>query len=365
MKVIINTAKLRETIALIGRIGGNKPTMPILGCYLLQADKNAQRLFISSTNLDLYIRGSLAVEVDEPGSICVSASMLQQISTNVPCETSTISVNKSSVVIESGKSRFKLFGITADEFPGLPSDPEGAEIVRDQSSLLQQLNAVSCAASTDETRYIINGVFLHCTGTKQILVATDGRRLHTQTESMEGAKSAAIIPNLSVHKLISLLKFSGKVTLRIGTNRASVLIERPDGDIQLFTKVVEGNYPNYQQVIPKEMKSFTVERELFSASISRVSMVTSEKSASMKFVLDGETLTLSAASPDLGEAKEEITVKNPAGIAGEVAINPKFIQQAVDAVASDTIEIGLKDAVSPVTVTATGFISVVMPVRLQ
>lgn len=370
MKITVNAQKLRETLAIGARSALTKPTMPVLGCVLLEAIKAEQRLYLSSTNLDIGVRVSLPVEVDEDFCVALNAPMLLQIAANMPGEEITFTKSKSEqCTVTSARSNFKLYGMPADEFPRVASVEVGEPLSFSQAELASRLSAVSHAQSRDETRFILNGVYISNKDSKQTLVATDGRRLHVYVSpSTSTLEVAAILPSSGVQKLLGFLKGDGKCRAWITERKASFRIDRADGDIVLVSKVVEGTYPNFKQVIPKREHYLEFTRDELADSVSRVAMVTTEKGASMKLSVDGEEATLSAASPDLGEAKETLGMKNTSKTTGSVAFNPAFLAQAIDAVEAEKVELSLDEKspeISPVVVRSGGFTAVVMPVRLS
>ena len=371
MNITVNAAKLRDTLAIASKCAMSKPTMPILGCLLLTASHQEQRLFLTTTNLDHAIRASVPAEVDADVTIALNASMLVAIASKVDGETIKLNVNAktSATKVTSGAASFRLLGIPASEFPPFTPNTAGDPITFAQADLLTRLNGTSIAASSDTTRYSLNGVYLKCVGELVAFVATDGRRLHVfNAKTTAGQSVAGILPNSAVQRLAAMLKHGGSTKIWITERSTTAVIDREDGAIEFVTKVVEGNYPNYTQVIPKRTDFLTLETAVFAAAISRVAMVTNEKSASIKLEIADDVMTLSASSADFGDAKETITVANPAKLAGFVAVNPILLGGAISASGHDKIEFSIDSnspEVSPVFIRAADFSAVVMPVRLS
>jgi DNA polymerase-3 subunit beta len=237
------------------------------------------------------------------------------------------------------------------------------------------LKSVSYAQSTDETRYILNGVYFRFEEGKLTLVATDGRRLALTSEELEIAADqggSLILPAKTVAELVRLLGKGDRLKVAFDERRVAFQVETADetngfiGDILLVSKVVEGNYPNYQQVIPKEThQRIKVERELFLQSVHRAALVTSEKSNSVKIKLSNNLLEILASSPDFGEAHEKLVV-NYDGPDLQVAFNPQFVMDPLRALSRDEVAFEVKDEVSPgVFKTSDSFLCVIMPVRLS
>jgi DNA polymerase-3 subunit beta len=238
------------------------------------------------------------------------------------------------------------------------------------------LASVAYAQSADESRYFLNGVYFHFSDGKLTLVATDGRRLALIQREMDFGGSSGgslILPAKTVAELGRLLSKEEKFAVSLAFNdrrvafRIAVAGESSGlvDEIHLISKVVEGNYPNYQQVIPKDVhQRVKIERELFLQCIHRAALVTSEKSNSVKIKLSNNLLEITAASPDFGEAHESLAV-DYSGPDLQVAFNPAFIMDPLRALTKDQIAFELKDEVSPgVFKTDGNFLCVIMPVRL-
>ncbi len=245
----------------------------------------------------------------------------------------------------------------------------------EQGELTAMLKSVAYAQSSDETRYILNGVYFNFKDSKLSLVATDGRRLALVSKEMEvpaASAGAIILPAKTVSELMRLLDKGEKLKINFNDRRAAFQIAT-DKDtsglidhVYLYSKVVEGNYPNYHQVIPKEThQRIKLERELFLQCVHRAALVCSEKSNSVKIKLSSNLLEITAQSPDFGEAHESMAI----GYSGpelQVAFNPTFVMDPLRALTKDEIFFELKDEVSPgVFKTLESFICVIMPVRLS
>lgn len=369
MKIILNAQKLRDTLAIAARAIMGKPTMPVLSCLLLEADKEAQRLYITSTNLDLAIRASMPAEVPGDFALALNASMLVSIASKVDGETITIDQPGAAptVKITSGNASFRLHGIGKQEFPPLQIKDAGAPLEIPQDVFERQLSSVACAVSTDEARYILNGVYIKTDGAGRTMVATDGRRLNIFKEAGDYAKASAILPSHTVQKLLPLLK-RGQTCLWVSETAVTVKIDREDGEILVISKVVSGSFPNYQQVIPSREVFFRIGAAAFASAVTRVAMVTSEKSGSVQLKIAAGQITLSASSPDFGEATDTLTLALPEGLEGNVAFNYRYLLDAIEAAGADEIEVSLNPgdmSIGPAVIRAGGFLAVVMPVRLQ
>jgi DNA polymerase III subunit beta len=374
MKFKINRDHFANGLAQVLNVVGSKATMPILSNVLIEAEKD--QISLSTTNLDLGIRCKIKAEVKEGGSVTLPVKRLATIVRELPSVDVTFDgAPNHQVKLTSGGSTFKIMGIGREEFPPLPEFGDEKAYTLDQSELVSMLRSVSYAQSTDETRYILNGVYFNFRDEKLTLVATDGRRLALIAKEMEvpAANAGAIIlPAKTVSELNRLLDKGTKVKINFNERRAAFQIST-DKDtsglidhVYLYSKVVEGNYPNYQQVVPKEThQRIKLERELLLQCVHRAQLVCSEKANSVKIKISSNLLEIFAASSDFGEAHESMAI----GYSGpdlQVAFNPAFLMDPLKALTKDEVFFEVKDEVSPgVFKTLENFICVIMPVRLS
>jgi DNA polymerase-3 subunit beta len=374
MKFKINRDHFANGLAQVLNVVGSKATMPILSNVLIEADKD--HLSLTTTNLDLGIRCRIKAEVKETGAVTLPVKRLAGIVRELPNVDVAFDASPNhSVKLSSGGSTFRIMGIGKEEFPPLAEFGDEKAFSLEQGELATMLRSVAYAQSSDETRYILNGVYFNFKDGKLSLVATDGRRLALVAKEMEvpaASAGAIILPAKTVGELTRLLALGGKVKINFNDRRAAFQIAT-DKDtsglvdhVYLYSKVVEGNYPNYQQVIPKEThQRIKLERELFLQCVHRAALVCSEKANSVKIKLTSNLLEITAQSPDFGEAHESMAI----GYSGpdlQVAFNPTFVMDPLKALTKDEVFLELKDEVSPgVFKTLESFVCVIMPVRLS
>jgi len=375
MKFKINRDHFTNGLTQVLNVVGSKATMPILSNVLIEAEKDA--ISLTTTNLDLGIRCKIKAEVKESGSVTLPVKRLATIVRELPNLDVVLDASPNhQVKITSGGSNFKIMGIGKEEFPPLPEFSDEKSYTLDQSELVTMLQCVAYAQSTDETRYILNGVYFNFKDAKLSVVATDGRRLaltSKEIEIPEGHAGSIILPAKTVAELLRMLDKGPKVKISFNDRRAAFQItvekDSPTGlldSIYLYSKVVEGNYPNYNQVIPKEThQRIKLERELFHQCVHRAALVCSEKSNSVKIKLSSNLLEVMAQSPDFGEAHESMAIAY-SGPDLQVAFNPNFIVDPLKALTKDEVFFELKDEVSPgVFKTLDNFLCVIMPVRMS
>jgi DNA polymerase-3 subunit beta len=374
MKFKINRDHFANGLAQVLNVVGSKATMPILSNVLIEAEKD--QISLTTTNLDLGIRCKIKADVKETGAVTLPVKRLAGIVRELPNVDVTFDASPNhQVKLTSGGSTFRIMGIGKEEFPPLPEFGDEKAYALEQAELATMLKSVAYAQSSDETRYILNGVYFNFKDGKLSLVATDGRRLALIAKEMEvpaASAGAIILPAKTVSELTRLLDKGEKVKINFNDRRAAFQIatdKETSGlidHIYLYSKVVEGNYPNYHQVIPKEThQRIKLERELFLQCVHRAALVCSEKSNSVKVKLTSNLLEITAQSPDFGEAHESMAI----GYSGpdlQVAFNPAFIMDPLRALAKDEVFFEVKDEVSPgVFKTLENFVCVIMPVRLS
>jgi len=269
-------------------------------------------------------------------------------------------------------------GINAEEFPPLPAFSDKNEFAMAQQDLSQMLKGVAYAQSTDENRHVLNGIYWSFGDGKLTLVATDGRRLGVMSkDATVNAQNSGklILPARTANELERLLGQGEKVKIAFNNRQIAFEIEvnsdkaQSNGlvsNIYLVSKIVEGNYPNYEQVIPKEtFQRVKIERELFLDCLQRASIVTSEKSNAVRLTMNPNNMEISCESPEYGQAHETIAIAYEGPSVG-VSFNPQFLMDPLKAVAKDEVFFEFKDELSPgVLKTLDAFMCVVMPLRLD
>jgi DNA polymerase-3 subunit beta len=278
--------------------------------------------------------------------------------------------DKNTCSVSCGASFYKINGLSADEFPPMPKFKEDRKVVLPQQTLKAMMKKTSFAISTDESRYVLNGIYVSLKEHKLTMVATDGRRLALVDEEMDIADESQgefIVPAKTVNELNRLLREEGEVEIRYAENQASFSLRDEKGSsILVVTKLIDGNYPNYRQVIPAETKErVTLGREEFLHALRRAEIMTSEKSNSVKLSFGKHKLEITANSPDVGEAKETLAI-NYKGADMAIAFNPKYIIDPLNALTDDEVFLELIDELSPGVMKINGpFLYVVMPMRLN
>ena len=364
MKFTLSRDKLLEGLQQVQSVVSTRTTLPILSNILIKAQKSG--LTMTATDLDVGVQGFIEAEVETTGGSTLPAKRFFSIIRELPANDVRIEIDSKNIAsIRSGQYVSKIVGLPENEFPPLPKFDESRTFTLKQAELKDGLKRTAYAISTDETRYVLNGVLCAFKDNKLTLVATDGRRLalmDIEAEITAEQEVSLIVPAKAVNELQRLLKDEGDVTIKVGQNQIAFELN----NALLVSKLIEGNYPNYRQVIPSETKErVTLERESFHNAVRRVALLTSEKSNSIKLVLTKNNLDVVANSPEIGEAKETIAVKY-SGKEFTIAFNPELLMAPLRNLVDDEIYLDLIDEMSPGLIRTKGpFLYVLMPMRIN
>lgn len=375
MKFKINQDHFSNGLQQVLNVVASRSTMPILSNVLIEAEEGL--ISLTTTNLDLGIRCRIKAEVTDTGSITLPVRKLATIVKELPVNEVFLETSeKNQAKITSGGSLFKIMGISSEEFPPLPTFENRKVFELSQDEIVNMLKSVSYAQSTDENRYILNGVYFNFADEKLTLVATDGRRLGLtglDLEVSEENTGSLILPAKTVAELERLMGKGEKVNIAFNDRQAAFEIGLDEaGDsglvdhLYLVSKIVEGNYPNYRQVIPKETEHrVKIERELMLECVHRAALVTSDKSNSVKIKISKNLLEISGQSTEYGESHESMAIAYD-GPEVQVAFNPQFLMEPLKALNKDEVFFEFKDELSPgLFKTLNNFICVIMPLRLN
>jgi len=362
MKLKVSKEAILEGLQKVQSIVGVRTTLPILQNILFKADKD--KLWLSATDLEVSVRASVPAEVSKPGATTMPARRVFSIFRELSGAEIEIEADEKAT-IRCGASVFKIVSMSEDEFPPLPKFEGGKTYTLDQLTLKEMLKNTSFAVSTDESRYILNGVLLSFKGDKLAVVATDGRRMALYEQEIEfpkGSEGDMVLPFKTVDELLKTLKDEGTVKIQATENQIAFEFD----EMLVVSKLLEGTYPNFRQVIPAQFgERVTVEREGLLTALKRVSLVASEKSNSVKLVFAKNKLEITATSDDVGEARETLAV-NYAGKQLTVAFNPGFLMDPLRTLAKDQVFLELTDELSPGVVKAdVPFLYVLMPMRMS
>jgi len=366
MKFTITRENLQQGLGAVAGSIPTRTTLPVLSNLLIEAEGDAVRL--SGTDLDTSVSVRIPAEVTEPGGITAPAKKLQEIARELPGSVE-VSTQGDTITIASGRTRFRLNGLPRDEFPAFPRVSFDEQWRLTGQQLQQLITHVSFAASTEETRPILNGVLWQLGEREMRMVATNGHRLAKMTLPIEGDHVPA--GDLIVHP-----KALGQVQRLFGAEE-QVEIARSENHlgfrsegVQVYTRLIEGPYPNYEQVIPKDNdKSMVVDKGAFNGAVRRMAIVASDQTHRIRMSLGGPMLRFSVQTPDLGEATEELPV-DYTGDPLEIGFNAQYLLELLRYMPTDEVKMSFKAPERAATMEPVGnedtpdYLCLVMPLRL-
>jgi DNA polymerase-3 subunit beta len=371
MKLKIKKDEILKGLQRIQGVVDKKNTMPILANMLLVAD--GKGIEIIATDLEIGLRGRYAAEVEQPGTVTVSAKKMFEIVRELPEESIQIRVEEGNwVKVTSGRSQFKLVGLPKEEYPSMPDVAEEGMITIAGDALREMIKKTLYAAGENDARYVLNGLFVQLTpskgGTNIRMVGTDGHRL-SMIDRIVDAKhreESVIIPKKAMMELRRLLEEdSDQQGFQIGFSKNHALFKR-DG-LVMVSKLIDGNYPNYQQVLPAQSgKMIAVSKDQIMHAVKRVSILSREKTNAVKLQLEKNTLLLSTSNPEVGEANEELSLDYQ-GETLSIGFNSRYLMDVLTAMDRENITLEFNDALSPCLIREEGndaYKCVVMPMRV-
>ena len=369
MNLTIGKEQILIGLQAVQNIVSTRTTLPILSNVLIRAEND--RVEFTATDLDVTITCSVECKVTRPGATTLPVKKILGIARELAASDIDLEVDDKNVCsLRSGPSFFKIRGLGADEFPPLPVFNDEKKISLPQAKVRGMLRKTAFAISTDESRYVLNGIFFSLKEHKLTMVATDGRRLalvDEEVEVPEKSQTEFIVPAKAVNELNRLMQEQGEVDLRFSENQAAFTLKDDKGfSVLVITKLIEGNYPNYRQVIPGEAKErISLMREEFLHALRRAEIMTSEKQNSVRLTFTKNNLAITANSPEVGEARESLAV-NYKGKDMAIAFNPGYVIEPLNALTEDEVFLELIDELSPGVLKINGpFLYVVMPMRLS
>jgi len=362
MKFEIDKTKLTTAISTVQNIITPKAALPILANILIETQPNNIKL--TSTDLDIGITCAIPADIQEQGAITIPAKKFGDIIKELPVDDIVIYTKKNNLmVIETKMCQFKIMGLPPEEFPKLPEFKDKEIIRLEQGVLKQMLKLTSFAVSVDETRYILNGILFRITNNNIILVATDGKRLAVVTRKIKQNITKdvyMIVPIKTIQEIIRNLQDTDEISLMLGNNQALFDL----GTTIIISRLIEGEFPDYQQVIPPVSENkMVVNREQFFLAIKRASLLATPDYQAVKMELFKDKLVVSKSTPDIGESREELEVKYQ-GKELAIGFNPNYLMDVLKNLENETIEIELTDSEKPGVIRQEGYIYIVLPMRI-
>lgn len=368
MKFTITREQLQEGLVAVAASVPSKTTLPVLSNILVEASKDGLRL--SGTDLDIAVSTTVPASVDQEGAITLPARKLLEIVRELPSAAIRITTSgEQRVTLECGRSKFKLLGLPREEFPAFPAVRFDQAWQSSSGELQKLIGHVAFAASTEESRPILNGVLWELRPDRMRMVATNGHRLarmDVPSGSAGATQADLIVPPKALEQIRRLFGADEEVEIARSENHLGFRTART----QIFTRLIEGPYPNYEQVIPRDNdKVATADKSALTSALRRMSTVASDQTHRIRLAFANGGCKLSVQTPDLGEAQEELTVTYE-GDPLEIGFNASYLLEILKYIPTDEVRLTFKAPERACTVEPVGwddpasFLALVMPLRL-
>ncbi len=374
MEIIFDKEELWRTMQMVSNVAASRNTLPILSNVLVKTA--GEQINLAATDLEVGMKCVVGGEIVNPGSITIPAKKLSDIVRELPSVTSSgepakvkmSTLTNDRIEIDCENAKFRIVGLPDEEFPPLPEI--GDTFMNISSTVLcQMIQKTVFAASTEETRHFLNGIYLHVNENVMKMVATDGKRLAIASYQLsEPVKQtiSIIIPIKTVNNI--LRTFTGDNETKIALLENQVLFSTDD--VTLISRLIEGDYPDYEAVITPVLKNevtLTANTDHLLSVVRRVSLLSNPKTPSIRLESNNGEISISASTPELGEAQEQMQAKTEGGKI-EIAFNAKFVMDVLRNVGTEDTVLKFRDSLSPVLMSPSGenndYVCIIMPMRL-
>ena len=364
MRLTITRQNLQRGLAAVSASIPGKTTLPVLSNVLVESEDDS--VWISGTDLDVSIRVRVPAEVAEGGSITAPGRKLLEITRELPEQPVELRARGHQLEIGCGNSRFKLNGLPSEEFPNLPATDfdEGWSVSED--ALRQLIRGTAFAVSNEESRPILNGVYWEL-GDRMTMVATNGHRLakmQVEPARARGTTGAFIVPPAALAQVERLFDGDGEIEVGRGGNHLGFR----SANQEVYTRLIEGSYPNYEQVIPKNNENVArVDREAMESAVRRMAVLASDQTHRIRLSFESDRVHLDVMTPDLGEAHDELELDYDGG-ALRIGFNAHYLIEVLRNMPVGDVDLAFKTAERAATIVPAeselDYLCLVMPLRL-
>ncbi len=367
MQITCSKDLLLETLKTVIKTVSTKSTIPVLSGIRLEI-KGDNRVELASTDMELSLRLTMEAKVEGEGAVVAPGRLLTDVVRSLSAGEVTMEIDGQEQVMEikGGTASFRLNCLPAVDFPRLPEMPEEGSFEIDSGPLVTTINTVARAASRDETRPVLTGILVKFSRDKLKMVATDSYRLsvrETAAQSSLKDKKEVIIPRTSLEELARICGQVETDRVSVGLMDGQVIFSA--GSVILTSRLIEGQFPNYQQLLPDEFKhEISMDKEELMEAVGRVGLM-AQKNAPLKLKFSAGELTISAQTPQVGEAKETMPLAFQ-GEEVEIGFNPEFLREGIDSVDARQATLRIISPLRPGLLKGEGddFLYLIMPVRL-
>jgi DNA polymerase-3 subunit beta len=369
MKLSLSTSDLLSQLQTASRVASSRSAVQALSGVMLSAPADSAPQLLA-TDMEIGLRVPLAAQVARPGSVVLPARLLLDVVRSLPSPELTLELRSAEQDVEllAGPATFHLRTLRTEDFPSLPSPSPDTRIVLPAEAFTQTISRVARSASRDETRPVLTGILMTAAGRELRMVATDSYRLSVKETALEEPLEGSLEANLPARALQELVRIAQQVgpeTVAVSVGQNQVIFEL--GEVLLSSRLIDGQFPNYRQLLPE-----AVEHELRIASaeltdvVRRISLL-AQKNAPLRLSFSEGELTISAQTPDVGEAREAIPLPF-AGEPFEIGFNPEFLREGLESIESDELVLKLISPLRPGLIESPDsgdFVYLIMPIRLN
>lgn len=369
MKFTCERAALVDKLAILARGVSTRSALPVLSGILLQASEGSLELY--STDMELSVKASLPTVVEHEGEIVVPARLFTDIVRTLPGEEVLIEAGDAAVKVSAGRAVFSLNAWSANDFPQTSTFDMADAFAMGREPFVETLTKVGRAASRDETRPILTGVLLTIVGDTMKMVATDSYRLAVKETTLSTSLAGEVQAIVPVRALSEVSRLASSVPgdemqVAVGENQVIFQLGSPAGDVWIASRLIDGQFPNYRQLIPDSFDhEVSLEKDEFIAAARRVSLL-AQKNAPLRLSFSEGRLTMRALTQDVGQAEESYDVDFP-GELFEIGFNPSYLVDGIDAIDDASVRLRFTSPLRPglVSGAADDFVYLIMPIRLS
>lgn len=366
MKVDVTQEKLARALSAASRVASAKSGLPILGNILLRTD--GKQLYIAATNLEVAITERLGAKVESKGSVTAPARLISDFVSNLPKDTVHVEVKSSKIHITSGHYSSTINGVSDEEFPELPrvEDKGGVKFSLSADDFKEAAGQTIIAASSDSTRPVLTGVYVHTHEGSLYFAATDGYRLAEKKITNVSSDVAAIIPVSTIQEVLRMINDEvDQIDILLDDTQVTFTM----GTAEVTSRLIDGNFPDYRQLIPaKNATECNIEVDELKRIVKLAALFARETSGGIKLTVDTEknTLSINSIASELGENTSELDVKT-AGETSTITLNSRYLNDVLGVIANDQITLGFSGKLAPCVVTPAAkksdYKHIVMPIK--
>jgi len=369
VKLSLSTADLLAQLQTVTRVASTRSAVQALSGVMISAPASSPPELLA-TDMEIGLRVPLRAEISEPGSVVLPARLLLDVARSLPAEQLTLQLRSAEQDVEliCGPATFHLRTLRSEDFPTLPEPAAQTRITLPAVAFVQTVARVARSASRDETRPVLTGILMSASGQELRMVATDSYRLSVKETALEQQLAGSLEANVPARALAELARIAQQAegdSIAVSVGESQVVFEL--GDVVLSSRLIDGQFPNYRQLLPESVEH---ELRLSTAELAdvvrRISLL-AQKNAPLRLSFSEGTLTISAQTPDIGNASESIPVPFH-GEAFEIGFNPEFLRDGLESVEADELVLKLISPLRPGLIESPDsgdFVYLIMPIRLN